>query len=300
MPDEQQNQPGQAASADLPAAAPWHDVRTRSAHEIPKPKDWQALQRGCVLLFQGELKDPHVQEYGRNGQKQHGIDVLGRRDGNSDHYVGVQCRLLEKPMKKDQMLADCRAALSIKASLKEIIFATTCPTDTHATNAAIEVERELRAEGHDLNVALYSWPDIELKVAQHPAAYSYFVPGAAPLPAAPSSEQSGSAAPPVIAPFVAREPRDGQAEFRAPDDILGAVTNFPGPDTVVKLCRGPAIWFRLMPIVDPCRQWSVMDLKRAIDGTSSVRFFIRLTECTTCEVVMAPGRFFGSPARKMP
>ncbi len=43
-------------------------VATRLAHEIPKPLDWQAFQRNCVLLFRDELGDPHAQEYGRGGQ----------------------------------------------------------------------------------------------------------------------------------------------------------------------------------------------------------------------------------------
>jgi hypothetical protein len=34
----------------------WH-----AAQEMPKPKDWQAFQRGCVILFQQDLKDPHAQ-----------------------------------------------------------------------------------------------------------------------------------------------------------------------------------------------------------------------------------------------
>src|ERR1022692_3436260 len=67
---------------------------------------------------------------------------------------------------------------TIKAGLKEIIFATTCPSDTKATDAAIEVERELRAEGHDLKVVVYSWSDLELMIAQHSTAYNYFFPSA--------------------------------------------------------------------------------------------------------------------------
>lgn len=67
---------------------------------------------------------------------------------------------------------------SDQGGLKEIIFATTCPSDTKATDAAIEVERELRAEGHDLKIALYSWSDLELKIAQHPRAYAFFFPSA--------------------------------------------------------------------------------------------------------------------------
>ncbi|MDQ0346704.1 hypothetical protein [Ancylobacter vacuolatus] len=43
-------------------------ITTRLAREIPKPKDWQAFQRNCVLLFRAALNDPHAQEYGRAGQ----------------------------------------------------------------------------------------------------------------------------------------------------------------------------------------------------------------------------------------
>src|SRR5204862_206942 len=80
----------------------------RAAHEIPRPKDWQSLQRGCVILFRAELRDPHAQEYGRNGQGQSGIDVLGRRNGDPDYFVGIQCRRIAKPMTKAKILSDCK------------------------------------------------------------------------------------------------------------------------------------------------------------------------------------------------
>src|SRR5262249_26663396 len=136
------------------------------------------FQRGCVVLFQAELRDPHAQEYGRHGQKQGGIDILGRRDGIHDYFVGIQCRRYDTPLKKAAILKDCRDALAIRAGLKEIIFATTCPSDTKGTDAAIEVESELRAEGHDLKVVLYSWSDLELKICQHPSALAFFFPAA--------------------------------------------------------------------------------------------------------------------------
>ena len=52
-------------------------LSTRLAHEIPKPKDWQALQRGCVILFRDELNDPNTVEYGRGGQDQRGMSYVG-------------------------------------------------------------------------------------------------------------------------------------------------------------------------------------------------------------------------------
>jgi hypothetical protein len=54
----------------------------RAGIHIPKPLDWQAFQRNCVILFREELRDPHTQEYGRSGQNQHGIDILGHRGGD--------------------------------------------------------------------------------------------------------------------------------------------------------------------------------------------------------------------------
>ncbi|WP_133245819.1 tetratricopeptide repeat protein [Candidatus Phycosocius bacilliformis] len=153
-------------------------VTTRLSIEIPKPKDWQAFQRNCVLLFRAELNDPHAQEYGRNGQNQGGIDVLGVRDGVEDHFVGVQCRLISKPLKEAKILEDARNALKLKAGLKELVFATTAPDDAGATDAALAVTRILKAEGHNLRVVIYGWGQLQTLIAPHDVAYYAFHPSA--------------------------------------------------------------------------------------------------------------------------
>jgi hypothetical protein len=179
-----------ATSASIPLTA-------RLAHEIPKPKDWQAFQRNCVLLFRAELKDPNAQEYGRAGQKQGGIDILGKRIGAPDHYVGVQCRHIAKPLKEAAILKECQAAVELKADLKEIIFATTAPDDTKATDAAIAVEQKLRSEGHDLRVVVYGWGQLQTLIAVHEVAYTAFCPSivatsASQLPATKPSPNADS------------------------------------------------------------------------------------------------------------
>jgi cellulose synthase operon protein C len=167
-----------SVEASIDAAAPTSNapVSARLAHEIPKPRDWQAFQRNCALLFRAELNDPNAQEYGRLGQNQRGIDVLGKRNGNPDHYVGVQCRLIPKPLSEEVILRDCRAALGLQAGLKEIIFATTAPDDNNATDAAIRVERALRGEGHELSVVVYGWGTLQTLIAVHEVAYAAFCP----------------------------------------------------------------------------------------------------------------------------
>lgn len=169
------NLPAPAADDGARVSIP---LTTRLAIEIPKPKDWQAFQRNCVLLYRAELKDPNAQEYGRGGQKQRGIDVLGRRDGREDHFVGVQCRLIGKPLKERKIRADAREALTIKAGLRELIFATTAPDDAGATDAAVKVTRELRAEGHDITVVVYGWGQLQTLIALHEVAYNAFHPSA--------------------------------------------------------------------------------------------------------------------------
>lgn len=153
-------------------------ITTRLAIEIPKPKDWQAFQRNCVLLFRAELVDPNAQEYGRSGQAQRGIDVLGRRGGSGDHFVGVQCRLIARPLKEPKILSDAREALEIKAGLKELIFATTAPDDVGAHDAAIAVTKQLHDEGHDLTVVVYGWGQLQTLIAPHEIAYNAFHPSA--------------------------------------------------------------------------------------------------------------------------
>jgi tetratricopeptide (TPR) repeat protein len=226
------NRSKQADPADLPVLTPGPQFSVVAAQEIPKPKDWQAFQRGCVVLFQAELKDPHAQEYGRNGQKQRGIDVLGRRNGDPDRFVGIQCRRYVEPLKKAEILKDCKAALAIKAGLKEIIFATTCPSDTKATDAAIEVEREFRAQGHDLKVVIYSWSDLELKISQHPTALAFFFPSAVASTAAQSVRLDPDSVSAIVEALARLQP-SGQSVL--PADVKAPADNSEDPALHAKI-----------------------------------------------------------------
>lgn len=162
-----------------PARSPEQPPETlleRLSVELPKPKDWQALQRNCVVLFRAELNDRNTQEYGRLGQGQNGIDILGRRDGRGDHFVGIQCRRVQKPLRGTDISTDCENALRLEPRLKEIIFATTAPDDAKATDAAMAVEQDLRARGHDIVVTVYGWTGLQSLIAEHDAAYAAFAP----------------------------------------------------------------------------------------------------------------------------
>lgn len=165
-----------SASASIPTSV-------RLAFEIQKPKDWQAFQRNCVVLFREELRDPHAMEYGRNGQKQHGIDIKANRDGHPAHVVGIQCRRYDSPLKYKAMLQDCRDAAKHFKNLKEFIFATTSPDDRALTDEVARVEEQLAKDGYSVRVVLYGWEALQQVIARHPPAYELFSPGLQTAPA---------------------------------------------------------------------------------------------------------------------
>jgi cellulose synthase operon protein C len=201
-------------SANIPLSA-------RLGHEIPKPSDWQDFQRYCTLLFREELRDPNAQEYGRPGQKQRGIDILGRRNGDPNHYVGIQCRLIADPLKQDAILKECRRALELRAGLKEIIFATSAPDDTGASDAAIAVERILRDEGQVLAVAVYGWRALQTLIAAHPVAYNAFCPWSVATAAAQATATVTISAE-LVATLVAAKLRESGLVPAPSDGIAGA------------------------------------------------------------------------------
>ena len=88
---------------------------------IPPPKDWPAFERNARLLFQLSLNDPAVQNNGVSGQRQHGVDIFGKRGGGTGPQVGIQCkgksadyggRVTEKELRAEVETYIARGAMS--------------------------------------------------------------------------------------------------------------------------------------------------------------------------------------------
>jgi hypothetical protein len=57
--------------------------------QIRMPANETEFEKNCVVRFRGLLKDPNAKRFGTRGQRQHGIDILGRRDRDARQIVGV-------------------------------------------------------------------------------------------------------------------------------------------------------------------------------------------------------------------
>jgi hypothetical protein len=93
---------------------------------IPPPKDWQAFERNARLLFEYALNDPAVQNNGRTGQRQHGVDVFGRRGGGTGQLAGVQCKGKDsgygKAVTEKELAAEVEKARKFTPRLDGICF----------------------------------------------------------------------------------------------------------------------------------------------------------------------------------
>ncbi len=99
--------------------------------ELPPPRDWQVFEDLCRDLFAAEWDDPEAQKHGRSGQPQHGVDVLGRRDGR---WQAAQCKrrstFPEKQLKESEVEAEVEASREFAQPPENLVIATTAPPDT--------------------------------------------------------------------------------------------------------------------------------------------------------------------------
>jgi tetratricopeptide (TPR) repeat protein len=152
-----------------------------TAIEIPKPLNWQDFQRQCVVLFRSLLGDERLQEWGSEGQTQHGIDLFGYRRGSPSTPVGVQCRRLDRQLSGAKMRSDAEEARAIQPPLTELIFATTAKRDTRIQQEANQLTQELHQSGWPCRVTVMAWQDLHLEIVRHPDALRAFWPQGAAI-----------------------------------------------------------------------------------------------------------------------
>jgi Restriction endonuclease len=153
--------------------------------EIPKPKDWQAFERHCRLLFERSLSDPAVQNNGRPGQRQHGVDVFGRRDGGSGPQVGVQCKGKDSDyggeVTETELKREVERTKKFEPPLDEFILVTTAPDDAKIQRSARLLEEAQRTEGRNLSIQVWGWGRVQQEINRFPEAIKAFHPDATPF-----------------------------------------------------------------------------------------------------------------------
>ena len=153
------------------------------ATQIPKPSDEQAFERCNEVLWRCVLKDPMAQIYGRRGQRQHGVDILGCRDGDPEQPVGIQCKLRGdgRTLREVEVREEVEKALTFDVPLTEYIIATTAPDDVSLQNLALKLSADLaKSRGRRLKIRILGWQSLQREILRHHKAHKAFDPSYTP------------------------------------------------------------------------------------------------------------------------
>lgn len=154
-----------------------------AATQIPKPADEQVFERQCIVLWRGLLGDPTVQRVGRRGQRQNGVDLVGRRGRIHDQLVGIQCKLKgpNSQLTDDEIRAEVKLALTFQPPLREYFIVTTAPDSAPLQALARRLTDEQHAAGREIEIHIWGWGTLEENIADDPEARKAFDPSFTPF-----------------------------------------------------------------------------------------------------------------------
>ncbi|WP_340584142.1 hypothetical protein [Brucella pseudintermedia] len=75
---------------------------TVSQTQIQPPANWQDFESASVVLWGDILQDDGIHRFGRSGQAQYGLDLMGYRDGDPNRLVGIQCKCIDLDNELDE------------------------------------------------------------------------------------------------------------------------------------------------------------------------------------------------------
>ena len=114
-----------------------------------------------VDLFRKLWRNPYVQQYGRLGQGQNGVDVYGFV-GKSKNLEGVQCKLADALTERN-VRQEYVKSLKYRPRLSRFIIVTTAKRDTAPQQAAATLSQE-----EEYPCDLMFWEDFSQKLGDYP------------------------------------------------------------------------------------------------------------------------------------
>jgi hypothetical protein len=124
------------------------------AYHYPPPAEWQTFQT-LVAGFAGSLFDANtVEEYGRNGQRQNGVDIFAKdRFGKN---VGIQCKWTSDSLSETALADECAKAVKFSPKLDYFVLWTTAQRDVHLQDIAHDLDASVQ---YDFSVSIRFWDD---------------------------------------------------------------------------------------------------------------------------------------------
>lgn len=140
------------------------------AYHYPPPAEWQTFQT-LVAGIARVLYDEHtVAEYGRTGQRQHGVDVFAR--DHAGRTIGLQCKWTHDSLATAALAAECEKARKFAPKLNYFILWTTARRDVRLQDLAHDLDE---SGAYPFSVGIRFWDDaIEQLNRMHSVASAYY------------------------------------------------------------------------------------------------------------------------------
>ena len=132
---------------------------------FPKPKDFDTFEDVVCSLYSRMCNNPNLQRYGRAGQKQNGIDVVGFKD---KILLGIQCKSHpENDITTREIDEEIQKAEGFTPSIDELIICTSAHRDTETTAHVLSVNAARLQKGL-FPISIRYWDDIYDDLAKYP------------------------------------------------------------------------------------------------------------------------------------
>lgn len=139
---------------------------------FPKPRDWNSLEDVVSDLFARAYRSYTLQRYGRGGQTQDGVDIIGPI---ADGLLGIQCK--HHPIgniSTSEIDDEIFRADRFRPKLDQFIIATSADRDTTAHAHVLKITQQREQEGK-FAVAIKFWDDIDNWLSEYPdLVYKHF------------------------------------------------------------------------------------------------------------------------------
>lgn len=128
---------------------------------LPPPSSWQDFQDLVVQIASMQYKPDSVQDYGRQGQRQNGIDVYA--EAWDKKKIGIQCKETKGKLDKNVVEEDADAAKGFSQKLNLFVIATTHRRDKHLQDWVMELNTSGK---YPFRVRIDFWDDFQTYINQ--------------------------------------------------------------------------------------------------------------------------------------
>lgn len=135
---------------------------------ILPPEDWQQLERLTRAVF-SEAFGANFNRFGRAGQRQYGVDILGRVSTGA--AIGVQCKgrssALGKQLTREEIDRAISEAETFPGQLDEFYIVTSAPEDRALQQYVFDLSGVRKATGQ-FEVTLWGWQSMTDQIRSCP------------------------------------------------------------------------------------------------------------------------------------